>query len=460
MLKGRTRLVYDAGKRNREQNGIGEAVYETEAYDRDFMNDYKNDYMKDFIIEGCLFTRYSRQKLKLLSQSYRELARLYGDIPTQADPKSPGSEGRMETLSKQRLCDTKTLFSKHLENISGAISDVADTLVSVSVPLEHKRKKLIQFLHKKGIAVRELMFIEGGECGVDSSFHTRELSGRDGYGTLCNDYGTRISIEAKLIWGDMMSASQLCELLSEFFNRPLVASNDAGRVLGRAYDTFIFEDEPRFTIMSALSKATKEDERVSGDNFSIEEYHENQAVLMISDGMGSGESACKDSLKIIEFMERMLEAGFAKEKSFMMVNGAYAAQNGCMNLTTLDMAAINLFTGETEFIKAGAAPSYVLKGGEVIEIASDSLPIGAFINQGFMTQQVWLNDSDMLIMMSDGVTNAVEESGRDIKEIIAHSGCNNPKELSEYLLRLAIGATKGRVMDDMTILVVKIWKKY
>ena len=83
---------------------------------------------------------------------------------------------------------------------------------------------------------------------------------------------------------------------------------------------------------------------------------------MLADGMGSGEQACRDSQAVIEFMERFLEAGFRKEKAFTMVNGAIAAQNGCCNLTTLDVCALNLLTGEAEFVKAGAAASYIKRG--------------------------------------------------------------------------------------------------
>ena len=107
-------------------------------------------------------------------------------------------------------------------------------------------------------------------------------------------------------------------------------------------------------------------------------------------------------------MERFLEAGFQKEKAFAMVNGAIASQNAGCNLTTLDVCAVNLLTGDAEFIKAGAAPSYVKRGNRVDEVEADTLPLGSMEELSPMTQVLKLADTDMLIMVSDGVSDAID----------------------------------------------------
>lgn len=174
---------------------------------------------------------------------------------------------------------------------------------------------------------------------------------------------------------------------------------------------------------------------------------------MLADGMGSGELACRDSQAVIEFMERFMEAGFQKEKAFSMVNGAIAAQNGCCNLTTLDVCAVNLLTGEAEFVKAGAASSYIKRGNWVDEVAADTLPLGSIDELSPITQSVRLADTDMLIMVSDGISDAIEdEAAGRLREIISRSPIENPKEMADYLLRYAINSQRGRIRDDMTVL--------
>lgn len=391
---------------------------------------------KPGIIQGYLFNGYSKRKLYCLSETYEELARLYRGI-SQAD-KVCGD--RKDMLYRQQLRETKEVFANHLDEISDAFADVADTVVHVSMPMEHKRKALIHHLKRQGIVIRELVFIEGGAAGsCEAAFDGR-----------C---GNRISIEARAVGRHTVSASVMGEFLSSFFGRRLVPSAESALVIGRGYNTFIYEDEPRYTVLSAVSRAVKEDEKVSGDNFSLEEYNQSQVVVMLADGMGSGEMACRDSQAVIEFMERFLEAGFQKEKAFSMVNGAIAAQNGCCNLTTLDICAMNLLTGEAEFVKAGAAASYIKRGNWVEEVAADTLPLGSIDELCPIIQSVKLADTDMLIMLSDGISDAVEsETAGRLREVISRSPLQNPKEMADYLLRYAINSQGGHIRDDMTVL--------
>ena len=124
-------------------------------------------------IDGYLFTGYSKKKLYCLSKTYEELARLYRDIPQEDIP----AGSRKDMLYQMRLRETKQAFANHLDEISEAFAEVADTIVHASIPVERKRKALIQYLRKKGVSVRELMFLEGKSLGNRISMEAR-ISGR------------------------------------------------------------------------------------------------------------------------------------------------------------------------------------------------------------------------------------------------------------------------------------------
>lgn len=383
-------------------------------------------------IEGYLFPEYSKRKLHVLSETYGELARLYGNIPEQQCT----YENRKDYLYQRQVLESKHMFAQHLKDISGALGEVSETVMHVSLPVEHKRKALISYLKKQGIQVREMVFLEGPQ-GKRKISITARLSGRNQY-----------------------TVEELAGMLSVFFDRRLIPSPESTFAITRSFESFMVEDEPHFMIMSAMSRAVKENEKISGDNYSVEECQDGHIVLMIADGMGSGESACKDSQSVIEFMEKFLEAGFQKEKAFSMINAAIAAQTGCCNLTTLDLCMLDLHSGEAEFLKAGAASSFCKRGSLVEEIASDMLPLGSLMELSPMTQTFSLMDGDMIIMMSDGVTDCFEdEQGNSrLQSIIAKSNIVNPRELSDYLLQYAINCQGGRIRDDMTILVAGVWE--
>lgn len=382
-------------------------------------------------IEGYLFPEYSKRKLHCLSETYGELAKLYRNIPQE----SIENGSRRDYLHQRQMKESKQLFAKHLEEISGAVGDVADTVMHVSVPVEHKKKALIHHLKSQGIIVKELVFLE-------------QQQGK-----------RRISLVARLAGRKQITTEELAGFLSVFFNRRLMCSFDSATVLKRSFDTFVFEDEPHYTVMTAMSRAVMEDEKISGDNYSVQEYSEDLVTLMIADGMGSGEKACRDSESVIEFMEKFMEAGFPKEKAFTMVNAAIASQTQCCDLTTLDMCEVDLNTGEAQFLKAGAASSFRKRGCAVDEISSDTLPLGSLMDICPMTQSISIAEGDMLIMMSDGVADCFENSNgySSIRDIIAGHDTSNPKELSDYLLKCAINCQGGHIRDDMTILVAGFW---
>ena len=119
-----------------------------------------------------------------------------------------------------------------------------------------------------------------------------------------------------------------------------------------------------------------------------------------------------------------------------------------------------MITGDAEFIKAGAAASFIRRGRKVEEISSDTLPLGSMEELSPVTQGVKLVDGDMIIMMSDGITDVIGNGDTSkLKEILLRINTRNPKELSDVLLQYAINCQGGRIRDDMTILVCSIQKR-
>lgn len=66
----------------------------------------------------------------------------------------------------------------------------------------------------------------------------------------------------------------------------------------------------------------KDEAKISGDNFSFLELERGEMLLGLSDGMGSGSSACKESEMVLDLVERFLEAGFSMETAIRMMNSA------------------------------------------------------------------------------------------------------------------------------------------
>ena len=59
------------------------------------------------------------------------------------------------------------------------------------------------------------------------------------------------------------------------------------------------------------------------------------------------------------FVLKLLKAGFGFDAALKLINSALLVKAGDESLATLDIGCIDLYTGNAEFLKAGAACSFV-----------------------------------------------------------------------------------------------------
>lgn len=216
----------------------------------------------------------------------------------------------------------------------------------------------------------------------------------------------------------------------------------------------------RYNSVTKINRATSDKDDISGDNFTFGRV-ENTKYIALSDGMGTGNQANKESKAAIEILERMLELDSSKEMTLTSINNILRAKSEDEIFTTLDLGFVDLYTGKLELVKSGAAPTFIKRKDECIVINSESLPIGMMNNVEFKTYEENLQDGDIIIMMSDGVLDANKKTSdpeKWMKDLITSINSSNPQILSDEIFNTAKLANRNKVEDDMTLLVTKIWK--
>lgn len=129
--------------------------------------------------------------------------------------------------------------------------------------------------------------------------------------------------------------------------------------------------------------------------------------------------------------------------------------------TTFDISLIDLYTGKLQIIKTGAPATFIRRKNRVDIINSKSLPVGILKDIDFNVYEGYLDDGDVIIMMSDGVLEAnevVDDVEIWMRDVIAGINSLNPKKITEEIIRAAEEASGGKIKDDMTLLVTKFWK--
>jgi stage II sporulation protein E len=216
----------------------------------------------------------------------------------------------------------------------------------------------------------------------------------------------------------------------------------------------------RLTEVSPLSASIgvaslrRRGEDVSGDNGSFFKTDDGTLCVILSDGMGSGDAAFRDSQAAVSVLERFLKAGVAP-KTALRVLGAVMTLRGdeSIGCATIDLLCVNLFSGVGELYKFGAAPSFVRKGAAVKRVSGDALSAGLGSNTPDCTH-LQLDPGTFAVIISDGVAGDDDGWLSDAVARWDYRGDDFARSLARSLVEQA--ASKYGVDDDMTALVVKI----
>lgn len=188
---------------------------------------------------------------------------------------------------------------------------------------------------------------------------------------------------------------------------------------------------------------------ICGDAYNHFNDGRGRVFMILSDGMGAGGRAAVDGAMASGLMSRLLKAGFGYDCSLSIVNSAMLFKSTDESLATVDISCIDLFSGRTDLLKAGAAPTIIRRNGKSGRAQSTSLPAGILRDVGFDKATVKLYPGDVVVMMSDGATS--EGTEWLCAEIDAWRD-GNAQALAEHLMRCARRRRSDNHEDDITVM--------
>ncbi|WP_110953591.1 stage II sporulation protein E [Anaerosinus massiliensis] len=218
----------------------------------------------------------------------------------------------------------------------------------------------------------------------------------------------------------------------------------------------------QFKVKTAVANIPKHGNEVCGDSVKIAPLNQGKISLLLSDGMGSGASAAKESKMTLDCLSKLLEIGFDVDIAVKTVNSLLLLQVPGEKFATMDMGIIDKYTGEVEFLKIASAPSYIKRVHEVKTIQSSTLPIGILNQIELEPVKVQVDVNDMIIMISDGIADTKDIKLRSedkegwLTQFIRRSSEKNEERFAEAILKEALRISGGTAKDDMTVMVAKI----
>ena len=268
-----------------------------------------------------------------------------------------------------------------------------------------------------------------------------------------------IHVTTKAQKGDCITTKELAQIISECCGRNMVLGKEERAVLGSEYCTITCVEGPRYHTLQGVAKIGKGCRKISGDSFSMLDLPGGKQGVILSDGMGAGEIAYRESTMVVELLEELLDAGFPKETALQMLNTALVIGREEVRFSTIDMSVFDLYNGKCEIVKAGASMTFIKREDKVECIKSTSLPIGVVPKLEVDEETCKLSDGDIVIMVTDGVMDALPTGEQEflMRMIIDGTQKTNPKEIAQHILEQVLECSGEVPMDDMTVLAVGIW---
>lgn len=348
---------------------------------------------------------------------------------------------RRDQVWGSRLSECRELVGQQMQAVGEIMQTLSGQMELDCIFLEGMEDALTAALKKQGFHPQKVLV-------------TEEKSGR----------GRQVRITLPACGGKGVCRDKILPLVKKILDCPVVLLEEGTCAVdaeGR-FCALHFREEPVFAIHTATAFAPAEEGRPTGDAAAFLETEKGRALLALSDGMGTGAEAAKESRVAIELLEQFTEAGFDRELSVKMINSALLLRRGEETYATLDICEIDLFNGHAEFVKLGAVASYIWRNDRVISLRATTLPAGILKQVIPETNEMLLKDGDMLFLVTDGITDALggeEKTAGWLKGKLLAFPVANPEDAAEYILQEAKKERKDDRRDDMTVLAGRFWKK-
>lgn len=268
-----------------------------------------------------------------------------------------------------------------------------------------------------------------------------------------------LSVIARALRHGCVRAAEFAAALTEYLGKEYIPSRGGHGVITDKTSEFIFEEAPVFFTLFGQASLSKDDDIVSGDSYTYLSNYGGKTYVALADGMGTGNVARRTSGDAIELFEQFAQTGFGEKTAFRLINSAFSSRNDD-NPVTLDCAGLDLVSGECGIVKLGAASSFIRQKKSVTIVRPSSLPAGVLAEAKPDAESVFLSDGSYVVLVSDGVLDALPFYDKEMQfaKILESVKDENPKVMAERLMEEVLFYPRDKYRDDMTVLVLGVWK--
>ncbi len=443
---------------NRNRSAIGEQLFEISAVFREIQTTFTalgtteaETGAKEYI-RGCVMEETCKT------------------CPQYRSCQKKGATDDLEKLITVGCLKGKTSLIDMPRRLADACIRQSDLLFAVNKQLGDYRKYMIEtenvangraLLAKQAQGVSEILknlAIEQSEPLKTYTEKERALNtALQQAGIVCSEvlvYGEEESLTLSLITFGNADVKKIAQIASELFRSTMIISEKL-TLSGDKY-CCILRKKPHYDAVFGVASVTKSGSPASGDTHSVIRIDERRFMIALSDGMGSGEYARRISESAISLLESFYRAKMPSEAVLSTINKLMTF-TGEETFACVDIAVVDLDEGKADIVKIGSPVGFILSGSAVKVLETASLPLGILDALHPDAASYDLHENDMLLFLSDGVTDAFG-STTDLFETLKTLPARNPQQLADELISRVVTAYGGVAKDDATALAVRLFK--
>lgn len=271
----------------------------------------------------------------------------------------------------------------------------------------------------------------------------------------------RMVMDLATKWGNCVTIKEVLGHLDSCSSYQWISHEGNRNIVGREKATYVFVQKPKIMCSYGVAKMVQAGQEISGDSFRAGRCDGCRFVMALSDGMGSGPQANRESETVVDMFFRFVEAGFSIEVALRLMNAAMIFGADAERFSTLDACLVDEYTGIVDFYKVGAHVSFVKRKDSVEVVGAESLPMGAASTMDTVPHRSYLEEGDCLVMVTDGVLEYlhVQNPVAVLQDMIEEMQEADAATFSRKIIERMMLFTGGVVQDDMTVLTLKAMER-
>jgi sigma-B regulation protein RsbU (phosphoserine phosphatase) len=201
---------------------------------------------------------------------------------------------------------------------------------------------------------------------------------------------------------------------------------------------------------------------VGGDLYDVIRRPDGRIVFALGDVAGKGSPAALLMALVVAMLRVLVDEGLEPEELANRLNVQVSRHAPASRFVTMVMGSYDPDSGKLTYVNAGQNPPVLRRvSGQFEKLTEGGMALGMFEQATYRSGSLTLDAGDVLVLYSDGVTEAENPSGvafddAGLQLVIGQHWWQDLNTLGTSVLRaVEAHASGGKIVDDLTVLAVR-----